>query len=105
MCGQARPCPPAMDEAARDGSAVLPPADRFAVGVDAATGEIAAYVLTEGHADDAAQVPDLLRPPEGDIASLTADGAYDGDPVYRTAAAHQPGRPPDVVIRLALLPP
>ena len=68
------------------------------LGVDAATGEVVAHVLTDGYADDAAQVPDLLRQPEGDIASLTADGAYDGDPVYRAAAAHQPGRPPDVVI-------
>ena len=47
------------------------------LGVDATTGEIAAHVLTDGHAHDAAQVPDLLRQPEGDIASLTADGAYD----------------------------
>ncbi len=68
------------------------------LGVKAATGEIAAHVLTDGHADDAAQVPDLLRQPEGDIASLTADGAYDGDPVYQAAAARQSGRPPDVII-------
>ena len=68
------------------------------LGVDANTGEVMAHVLTEGHADDAAQVPDLLRQPEGDIASLTADGAYDGNPVYQAANARQPGRPPDVVI-------
>jgi len=43
--------------------------------VDAGTGEIAAHVLTEGHADDAAQVPDLLGQAEGVIASVTADGA------------------------------
>ena len=29
--------------------------------VDAGTGEIAAHVLTEGHADDAAQAPGLLE--------------------------------------------
>lgn len=68
------------------------------LGVDAATGEVVAHALTDGHADEAAQVPDLLRQPEGDIASLTADGACDGGPVYRAAAARQPGRPPDVVI-------
>jgi hypothetical protein len=34
------------------------------LGVDAATGEIAAHVLTNGHAADAAQVPDLLRQPD-----------------------------------------
>ena len=43
--------------------------------VDADTGEIAAHVLTEGHADDAAQVPALLGQAEGVIASVTADGA------------------------------
>ena len=66
--------------------------------VDAATGRVVAHALTDGHADDAAQVPDLLRQPEHDIASLTADGAYDGDPVYRAATTRQPGRPSDVVI-------
>ena len=44
------------------------------VAVDATTGEIAAHVLTEGTADDAQQVPDLLRTVEGTMASLTADG-------------------------------
>jgi len=68
------------------------------VGVDAITGEIAAHLLTDGHADDAAQVPDLLRQPEGAIASLTADGAYHGAPVYQAAAARQPGAQPDVII-------
>ena len=68
------------------------------VAVDADTGEIAAHVLTGGNADDAAQVPALLRQPEGVIASVIADGAYDGEPVYQAAAARQPGRPPDVVI-------
>ena len=64
------------------------------LGVNATTGEVVAHVLTDGHADDAAQVPHLLRQPEGAITSLTADSAYDGDPVYRAAAAYQPGGPP-----------
>jgi len=68
------------------------------IGVDATTGEIATHVLTDGHADDAVQVPDLLRQPESTIASLLADGAYDGDPVYQAAAARQPEQPPTVVI-------
>ncbi|MGI4801691.1 MAG: hypothetical protein ACRYG8_48205 [Janthinobacterium lividum] len=67
-------------------------------GVDVTSGEIAAHVLTDGHADDAAQVPDLLRQPEGAIASLSADGACDGAPVYQAAAPRQPGPPPDVII-------
>ena len=68
------------------------------LGVDASTGEVAAHVLTDGHADDVAQVPDLLRQPERVIASMTADGAYDSDPVYQAAAALQPGQPVTVII-------
>ena len=66
--------------------------------VDASTGEIAAYVLTAGTADDAAQVPALLVQTESTIASVIADGAYDGDPMYAAVAARQPDPPPDVVI-------
>ncbi len=68
------------------------------LGVDVSTGEIAAHVLTDGDEDDAAQAPALLRQPEGVIASLTADGADDRDPVCQAAAARQPGSPPKVVI-------
>ena len=68
--------------------------------VDADTGEIAAHVLTEGHADDAAQVPALLGQAEGVIGSVTADGAYGGDPTYAAAAARQRHPPPDVVVPL-----
>ena len=66
--------------------------------VDADSGEIAAHVLTDGNADDAAQAATLLGQAEGSIASVTADGAYDGEPVYRAAAARQRDPPPDVVI-------
>ena len=68
------------------------------LGVDASTGEIDAHVLTDGDADDAAQAPALLCQCEGTLASVTADGAYDRDPVYQAAAARQPGSPPEVVI-------
>ena len=68
------------------------------LGVDASTGEITAHVLTDGDADDAVQAPALLRQCEGTLASVTADGAYDRDPVYQAAAARQPGSPPAVVI-------
>ena len=37
-----------------------------------------------------AQVLDLLRQPEGVIASVIADGTYDGAPVYHAAP---PGNP------------
>jgi hypothetical protein len=68
------------------------------LGVDAGTGEIATHVLTDGDADDGVQAPALLRQCEGTLASVTADGAYDRDPVYRAAAARQAGSPPEVVI-------
>src|SRR5919199_1975682 len=66
--------------------------------VDADTGEIVAGVLTDGGADAAGQVPLLLEQIEGEIASVTADGAYDGEPVSRAIADHQPDPPPDVVV-------
>ena len=66
--------------------------------VDAGSGEIVACVLTDKDADDAGQVPALLEQIGGEIASVTADGAYDGEPVYQAVADHQPDPPPDVVI-------
>ena len=68
------------------------------LGVDASTGEIAAHALTDGDADNAVQAPALLRQPEGTLASVTTDGAYDRDPVYEAAATRQPGSPPEVAI-------
>jgi hypothetical protein len=35
---------------------------------------------------------------DGVIASVTADGAYDGKPTYWAVAARQHGPPPDVAI-------
>src|SRR3712207_914649 len=43
-------------------------------------------------------LPILLEAIEGEIASVVADGAYDGEPVYQAIAGHQPDPPPDVVI-------
>jgi hypothetical protein len=60
------------------------------IAVDADTAEIVACVLTDNGADDAAQMPVLLEWIEGEIATVTADGAYDGDQVYRAVAGHQP---------------
>ena len=65
--------------------------------VNADTGEIAARIITEGHADGAARAPDLLGQAEGRIATVTADGAYDSDAVYE-GAARQQGPSPDMVI-------
>ncbi len=66
--------------------------------VDAETGEIVAYVLTDKDGGDISQVPSLLATVEGPIASVTADGAYDGEVVYQEAAARQHDPPIDVVI-------
>ena len=40
----------------------------------------------------------MLAQIQGAIASVTADGAYDGDPVYRAVAERQPDPPAAVVI-------
>ncbi len=71
---------------------------KLRLGGDATTGEIAAHVLTDGQAGDAARAPDLPRQPEGDIASLIADGACGGGPVHQAADARQPGKSPDAII-------
>src|SRR5918994_867962 len=68
------------------------------IAVDADTGEIVACVPTDNGADDAGQVPALLGQVEGEIAGVTADGAYDGEPVYQSIAGHQPDPVPGVVI-------
>jgi Transposase DDE domain len=66
--------------------------------IDAGTGEIVACVLTDNAANDAGQVPALLEGLKGEIASVVADGAYDGEPVYQAIAGHQPDPPTDVAI-------
>jgi hypothetical protein len=66
--------------------------------VDAETGEIVASVLTGREAADPDQVPVLLEQVQGEIASIMADGAYDGEPVYRAIAARQPQTAPSIVI-------
>ena len=64
--------------------------------VDAGSGMIVAQTLTDQDADDPSQVAPLLDRIAGRIARVTADGAYDGTPTYRTIAAH--GEDIDVVI-------
>jgi transposase len=58
--------------------------------VDPDTGEIAASELTTTEDGDASQVGPLLDEISGPIASVTADGAYDGEPVYRIIAERDP---------------
>ena len=66
--------------------------------VDPGTGEILASELTTTEEGDASQVGPLLEQITGPIASVTADGAYDGEPVYRAVAERQPDPPAAVVI-------
>jgi hypothetical protein len=66
--------------------------------VDADSGEIVASTLTDNGCDDAGELPFLLARVEHPIRSVTADGAYDDEAVYRAAEAKQPRSPPDVVI-------
>src|SRR4051794_4114946 len=66
--------------------------------VDPSTGEILASELTSHEEGDASQVGPLLEQIPGPLGSVTADGAYDGEPVYRAVAERQPDPPVAVVI-------
>jgi hypothetical protein len=55
-------------------------------------------MLTGNDLDDAGQVPVLLEQIDAEIASVTADGAYDGEPVYQAVASRQPDKPLEVII-------
>jgi Transposase DDE domain len=60
------------------------------LGLDAGTHEIVAVELTPDDVGDVAELPNLLDQIDDDIASLTADGAYDGQVVYDAVVEHQP---------------
>ena len=66
--------------------------------VDPASGEILASELTTTEAGDASQVSALLEQITGPIASVTADGAYDGEPVYRVVSERHPDPPAALII-------
>src|SRR3954470_14498611 len=52
--------------------------------VNSESGEILASELTSNEVGDPSMVAPLLDQIPGVMASVTADGAYDGEPVYRT---------------------
>jgi hypothetical protein len=54
--------------------------------VDASTGHIEASVLTDQDVDDPSQLGPLLDQIEPKVASVTADGADDGEPSYERIA-------------------
>jgi hypothetical protein len=78
------------------GNKCRPPRNRgwrkLHLAVDAVTGEVAAAELTGRRVHDSAPVPQLLRQVEAGLVSLSADGAYDRQPVYEAAAAHAASR-------------
>ena len=62
------------------------------------THEILASELTSNEMGDSSMVGPLLNQIQSPMTSVTADGAYDGEPVYRAIAERQPQRPPTVII-------
>ena len=60
------------------------------LGVDADTHEIIASELTPDDIGDVSALPELLDQSDADVASLTADGAYDGEAVYDAVAERHP---------------
>ena len=66
--------------------------------VNAETGEIVAHVLTDPDVGDITAVPGLLATVEGPMASVIADGAYDGASVYRATSLRQRDPPPAIII-------
>jgi hypothetical protein len=66
--------------------------------VDAGADEIVACVPTDDAEDDAGRVPALLGQIEGEIASVAADAACDGEPAYQAIVGPQPEPTADIVI-------
>jgi len=60
------------------------------VGVDADRHEIVAVELTPEDVGDVSEIPELLDQIDADLASMTADGAYDGEAVYDAVAERHP---------------
>ncbi len=62
------------------------------------TNEILASELTSNEIGDPSMVSPLLDQIPGSIASVLAEGAYEGEPVYRAVAQRQPEPPPMVIL-------
>src|SRR5215218_5462193 len=66
--------------------------------INPSTGEILASELTSNEEGDASQVGPLLDQIPGLSGLVIADGAYDGEPIYRAVAERQPDPPVAVII-------
>ncbi len=71
---------------------------KLPLAVDPDSGAILASALTTSEEGDASLVGPLLDQIAGPIAAVTADGAYDGEPVDRAVAERQPEPPAAVII-------
>jgi hypothetical protein len=60
------------------------------LGIDAITHEIVASDLTPDDVGDIFEMPALLDQIDAEVASMTADGAYDGEGVYDAVAERHP---------------
>jgi transposase len=60
------------------------------LGMDADTHEIVAVELTPDDVGDVTEIPHLLDQIDADVASMTADGAYDGEAVYDAVSERHP---------------
>jgi hypothetical protein len=61
------------------------------LGMDADTHEVVAVEVTPDDVGDVSEIPQLLDQIDADVASMTADGAYDGETVYDAVAERHPG--------------
>jgi transposase len=61
------------------------------LGVDAITQQIVALDLTPDDVGDIYEMPALLDQIDAEVASMTADGAYDGEAVYDAVVERHPG--------------
>jgi hypothetical protein len=60
------------------------------LGMNAGTHEIVAVELTPDDVGDLSEIPRLLDQIEADVASMTADGAYDDEAMYDAVAERHP---------------
>ena len=60
------------------------------IGMDAGTHKIGTAQLTTDDVGDVSEIPHLLDQIDADVASMTADGAYDGDTVYDAVIERDP---------------
>ena len=74
------------------------------LGLDAVTQEIAAAELTPDDVGDVSVLPELLDQIDADIASMTADGAYDGEAAYNAVAERHPAAAVVIPPRVTAVP-